>query len=57
MEIKEMAKKENDTRIEAHLSPEDIKKFDAVAKEKDWSRKKLAENIIKDFLKMQKVKK
>lgn len=55
--ISDMPKRKEDKRIEAHLPPEDYKQFEAVAKEKQWSNKKLAENIIRDFLKTLKPKK
>lgn len=45
-----MAKKETDIRIEAHVSPELFKDFEKIMQEKDWSKKKLAENIIKEFI-------
>jgi hypothetical protein len=56
-DISDMAKKEKDIRIEAHLSPEDFAVFSEIMKEKDWSKKKLAENIIKERLEQWKKKK
>lgn len=44
-------------RVEAHLPPEYTAQFEALAKEKDWSDKKLAENIIIEHLKSLKSKK
>lgn len=52
-----MAKRETDKRVEAHLSPEEYKQFESIAMEKQWSKKKLAENVIRDFIKQSKVKK
>jgi hypothetical protein len=50
MAKQEMPKRENDIRIEAHLSPEEYKVFEKIMQDKDWSKKKLAENIIKEYL-------
>lgn len=55
--ISDMPKRKEDKRIEAHLSPDEYKQFESVAKDKQWSNKKLAENIIRDFLKTLKAKK
>jgi hypothetical protein len=46
----EMPKDPTKIRIEAHLTPDEFKQFAALAKDKDWSNKKLAENIIKAHL-------
>lgn len=50
MEKTQVPKKENDIRIEAHLPPEFYKDFEKIMGEKDWSKKKLAENIIKEYI-------
>jgi hypothetical protein len=50
-------KREDDIRVEAHLSPEDYKVFEKIMHEKDWSKKKLAENIIKEYIANYKKKK
>jgi len=57
MDIRSMPKRIDDKRVEAHLSPEEFKIFEAIAIEKQWSKKKLAENIIREFLKSNKKKK
>jgi hypothetical protein len=49
-----MPKRVEDKRIEAHLSPEQFEQFKKIAQEKQWSNKKLAENVIRDFLTAQK---
>jgi hypothetical protein len=54
MDIRIMPKRDNDKRIEAHLSPEEFKAFESIANEKQWSKKRLAENIIREFLKTKK---
>jgi hypothetical protein len=46
-----MPKRADLKRVEAHLTPDEHLQFVAHAKEKDWSAKKLAENIIRDYLK------
>lgn len=51
-----MTKREEDKRIEAHLNPEEFAQFSAIAKAKQWSNKKLAENIIREYLKKSKSK-
>lgn len=54
--ISTMPKKETDKRVEAHLTPDEYKQFEAIANEKQWSKKKLAENVIREFLKKNKKK-
>lgn len=46
----EMAKREEDIRVEAHLSPKEFLDYQKIMQEKDWSKKKLAENIIKEYI-------
>jgi hypothetical protein len=53
----DMPKAPETKRVEAHIPPEWIEQFEALAKEKDWSSKKLAENIIIEHLKSLKKKK
>jgi hypothetical protein len=55
-DIRIMPKNPETKRVEAHIPPEWIKEFEALAKEKDWSHKKLAENIIIEYLKARKKK-
>lgn len=50
-DIRKMPKRETDKRIEAHLTPEEYTAFKAIADEKQWSNKKLAENVIREYLK------
>lgn len=52
-----MPKDPEKKRIEAHLTPDEFAHFEAIAKEKQWSLKKLNENIVREFLKTQKKKK
>lgn len=52
-----MPKKEENKRVEAHLNKEEYKQFEAEAKSRQWSLKKLNENVIREFLAAQKKKK
>lgn len=51
-DIRKMPKRETDKRIEAHLTPDEHAQFKAIADEKQWSLKKMAENVIRDFIKV-----
>lgn len=52
-----MPKDPEKKRIEAHLSPDDFKRFEEIAKANYWSNKKLAEIIILQYLELHKKKK
>lgn len=47
-----MPKNPDDTHIPAHLTPDELKEFLAIATPLEWSKKKLAERIIRGFLKL-----
>lgn len=46
----DMPKKEETKRVEAHLMPDKYEALKAIAEEKQWSVKKMAENIILWYL-------
>lgn len=47
---KKVPKDKNKISVQAHLHPDVYKEFNAIAKAKQWSMKKLNENIILEYL-------
>jgi uncharacterized protein YbaP (TraB family) len=53
----EMPKSKDTKRVEAHLNPDKYAQIEALAKERQWSVKKMTENIILWYLESLKPKK
>jgi hypothetical protein len=52
-----MPKDPDKKRVQADLTQEEFSHFATLANDKQWSLKKLTENVIRDFLKTNKKKK